>query len=149
MREHSQLEPLDQGRSPIRRIEDAQKQARALLDEPDMAEMAKEELAELEDRLAETRREIQLLLLPKDPNAERNVVMETGGGAGGEGGAVRRDADADVYAIRRAARLEDRDAGGQHDRAGRREGGGFRHHGEGAFSRLKYRERRAPRSAHR
>ena len=88
MREHSQLEPLDQAVRRYAELEDAQKQARALLDEPDMAEMAKEELAELENRLAATRREIQLLLLPKDPNAERNVVMEIRGGAGGEESAL-------------------------------------------------------------
>ena len=50
MREHSQLEPLDQAVRRYAELEDAQKQARALLDEPDMAEMAKEELAELENR---------------------------------------------------------------------------------------------------
>ena len=88
MREHSQLEPLDQAVRRYAELEDAQKQARALLDEPDMAEMAKEELAELENRLAATRREIQLLLLPKDPNAERNVVMEIRSGAGGEEAAL-------------------------------------------------------------
>ena len=88
MREHSQLEPLDQAVRRYAELEDAQKQARALLDDPDMAEMAKEELAELERRLAATRREIQLLLLPKDPNAERNVVMEIRGGAGGEEAAL-------------------------------------------------------------
>ena len=43
MREHSQLEPLDQAVCRYAELEDAQKQARALLDEPDMAEMAKEE----------------------------------------------------------------------------------------------------------
>ena len=50
--------------------------------------VAKEELDELERRLAATRREIQLLLLPKDPNAERNVVMEIRSGAGGEEAAL-------------------------------------------------------------
>ena len=140
MREHSQLEPLDQAVRRYAELEDAQKQARALLDEPDMAEMAKEELAELESRLAATRREIQLLLLPKDPNAERNVVMEIRSGAGGEEAALFGAMLMRMYMrLRRAARLEDRDAGGQHDRAGRREGGGFRSSsGEGAFSRLKY-----------
>lgn len=88
MREHSQLEPLDQAVRRYAELEDAQKQAHALLDDPDMAEMAKEELAELENRLTAIRREIQLLLLPKDPNAERNVVMEIRSGAGGEEAAL-------------------------------------------------------------
>ena len=105
-----------------------------------MAEMAKEELAELENRLAATRREIQLLLLPKDPNAERNVVMEIRSGAGGEEAALFGAMLMRMY-MRYAERhgWKDRDAGGQHDRAGRREGEAvFAITGEGAFSRLKY-----------
>ena len=98
MREHSQLEPLDQAVRRYAELEGAQKQARALLDDPDMAEMAKEELAELENRLTATRHEIQLLLLPKDPNAEKTVVFGNsawrscsdcqGGNAGTQGQSV-------------------------------------------------------------
>lgn len=52
-------------------LEDARKQAQALLDDPDMMQMAKEELDAIASRLEMTEREIQLLLLPKDPNAEK------------------------------------------------------------------------------
>lgn len=69
-------------------LEDARKQAQALLDDPDMMQMAKEELDAIASRLEMTEREIQLLLLPKDPNAEKNVVMEIRGGAGGEEAAL-------------------------------------------------------------
>ena len=88
MREHSQLEPLDQAVRRYAELEDAQKQAQALLDDPDMAEMAREELSGIASRLETAEREIQLLLLPKDPNAEKNVVMEIRGGAGGEEAAL-------------------------------------------------------------
>ena len=88
MREHSQLEPLDRAVRRYAELEDAQKQAQALLDEPDMAQMAKEELDQIAAELETTERDIQLLLLPKDPNAEKNVVMEIRGGAGGEEAAL-------------------------------------------------------------
>ena len=139
MREHSQLEPLDQAVCRYAELEDAQKQARALLDDPDMAEMAKEELAELERRLAATRREIQLLLLPKDPNAERNVVMEIRGGAGGEEAALFGAMLMRMYmryAERHGWKTEMLEAS-MTELGGVKEAV-FAIAGEGAFSRLKY-----------
>jgi peptide chain release factor 1 len=50
----------------------------------DMREMAKEELGELEARLPVIEQELKLLLLPKDPNDDRNVILEIRAGAGGD-----------------------------------------------------------------
>ncbi len=50
----------------------------------DMREMAKEELGELEAKLPLIEQELKLLLLPKDPNDERNVILEIRAGAGGD-----------------------------------------------------------------
>lgn len=50
----------------------------------DMREMAKEELGELEAKLPVIEQELKLLLLPKDPNDERNVILEVRAGAGGD-----------------------------------------------------------------
>lgn len=50
----------------------------------DMREMAKEELSELEAKLPVIEQELKLLLLPKDPNDDRNVVLEIRAGAGGD-----------------------------------------------------------------
>lgn len=50
----------------------------------DMREMAKEELSELEAKLPGIEQELKLLLLPKDPNDERNVILEIRAGAGGD-----------------------------------------------------------------
>ena len=71
MREHSQLEPLDQAVRRYGELEDARKQAQALLDDPDMMQMAKEELDAIASRLE-----------------VKNVVMEIRGGAGGEEAAL-------------------------------------------------------------
>ncbi len=50
----------------------------------EMREMAKEELSELESRLPGIEQELKLLLLPKDPNDDRNVILEIRAGAGGD-----------------------------------------------------------------
>jgi peptide chain release factor 1 len=56
--------------------------------DPDMAELAREDLSEKEPLLEKLEREIRLLLLPKDPNDEKSVIMEIRGGAGGEEAAL-------------------------------------------------------------
>lgn len=50
----------------------------------EMREMAKEELSELEAKLPGIEQELKLLLLPKDPNDDRNVILEIRAGAGGD-----------------------------------------------------------------
>lgn len=58
--------------------------ARELLQNPELKEMAQEELGELEQREHAMRDQLRLYLIPRDPNDERNVVMEIRGGAGGD-----------------------------------------------------------------
>ncbi|NTW27372.1 MAG: peptide chain release factor 1 [Candidatus Moranbacteria bacterium] len=57
-------------------------------DDPEMKEMAMEENMELSQRLAELEKEIEVLLLPKDPNDEKNIIIEIRGGAGGDESAL-------------------------------------------------------------
>jgi len=61
-------------------------QGRAMLSDadPEMREMANAEVASLEPRLAEIQEELKVLLLPKDPNDEKNVVLEIRAGTGGD-----------------------------------------------------------------
>jgi peptide chain release factor 1 len=56
--------------------------------DPDMAELARDELSEKEPLLGKLEQEIKILLLPKDPNDEKSVIMEIRGGAGGEEAAL-------------------------------------------------------------
>ena len=60
--------------------------ARALMSEsdPEIRAMAEEELAALEPRVAELEQELKVLLLPKDPNDEKNVILEIRAGTGGD-----------------------------------------------------------------
>ncbi len=54
----------------------------------DMREMAKEELAEAKERLAECEQNLKILLIPKDPNDDKNVIVEIRAGAGGDEAAL-------------------------------------------------------------
>jgi peptide chain release factor 1 len=58
--------------------------ARVMLTDPDMRAMAEEEIAALEPREASIAEELKLLLLPKDPNDEKNVILEIRAGTGGD-----------------------------------------------------------------
>ncbi|MCD6259334.1 MAG: peptide chain release factor 1 [Helicobacteraceae bacterium] len=59
-----------------------------MLADPEMMEMAKEELKAIEPQLDRLEEEIKLLLLPKDPNDDRNIIVELRAGAGGDEAAI-------------------------------------------------------------
>jgi peptide chain release factor 1 len=52
--------------------------------DPEMVELAREELRDLEERIAETQEQLKLLLIPKDPNDRKSVVVEIRAGTGGD-----------------------------------------------------------------
>lgn len=58
--------------------------AKEMLKDKDMAEFAKEELSSLEERKVQIEKELEILLLPHDPNDEKNVIVEIRGAAGGD-----------------------------------------------------------------
>ncbi len=64
------------------------KDAKAMLGDPEMIDMAKEELKELEPKIPMIEEQIKLLLLPKDPNDDRNIIVELRAGAGGDEAAI-------------------------------------------------------------
>ena len=87
-REQRQLQPVIEAyRAYSATLEDLE-QAKALLDDPELGEMAKEELAAAKARLPEQEHALKLLLLPRDPNDEKNVILEIRGGVGGEESAL-------------------------------------------------------------
>ena len=139
MREHNRLEPLHQAVIRYEAMLHQQAEARAMLSDPDMADMAREELARLSAEIAQTEQDIRVLLLPRDPNADKNVVMEVRAGAGGEEAALfgamlmRMYAR---YAERRGWRVEMLDAN-MTELGGVKEAV-FAIAGDGAFSRLRY-----------
>ena len=62
--------------------------AEELLHDPDFRDLAQEELEQAKGEMARLEEELKILLLPKDPNDGRNVIMELRGGVGGEEGAL-------------------------------------------------------------
>lgn len=139
MREHSQLEPLDRAVARYSALLGERAEAQAMLGDAELDAMAREELARLEQDIPAAEREIQLLLLPRDPNAGRNVVMEVRAGAGGEEAALFGTMLMRMYtryAERQGWRVEMLDAN-MTELGGVKEAV-FSVIGEGAYSRLKY-----------
>jgi len=82
-REYAQLEPLMRCYDHYRATEDAIAAAREMLSDREMAELAREELAEAEDRLQSLEPQLHGLLVPPDPNDQRNIYLEIRAGTGG------------------------------------------------------------------
>ena len=59
-------------------------EAKGMLNDPDMKELAEEEIATATESKERLERELQLLLIPKDPNDDKNIIMEIRGAAGGD-----------------------------------------------------------------
>ena len=59
-------------------------EATSMLDDPEMAAMAQEELTRLEAQATTLEEELKIMLLPKDPNDEKNVILEIRAGTGGD-----------------------------------------------------------------
>ena len=87
-REHADLSGLVEAYRSYRKILDEIAGNRELLSDPEMKEMAEAELEELESRKQEVESGIKLLLLPKDPNDSRNVILEIRAGTGGDESAL-------------------------------------------------------------
>ena len=85
-KQHRDLETVVEAYKRYRAIADGMAEARAMLgeDDPEMRQMAADELAQLEARLPAAEEELKLLLLPKDPNDEKNVVVEIRAATGGD-----------------------------------------------------------------
>ncbi len=84
MREHAELGELNEIAVNFRRLREEIDAARELLDDPEMRDMAREELSELEPKLEQAAREARIALLPKDPDDYKNAVLEVRAGAGGD-----------------------------------------------------------------
>ncbi len=82
-REYAQLEPIVACFKRFQAVEAAIAETREMLQDPEMADLAKDELKEAERRHAELEPELQRLLLPPDPNDERNIYLEIRAGTGG------------------------------------------------------------------
>ncbi|AND69414.1 peptide chain release factor 1 [Dyella thiooxydans] len=138
-REYAQLEPVA---AALREHDQAQRElaeSRAMLADPELKEMAADDVDRLEHRLEALDGELQILLLPTDPRDEGNLFLEVRAGTGGDEAAIFAGDLLRMYlryAERRGWRTEIESAHpGEH--------GGYKEavariEGKGAFSRLKY-----------
>ena len=85
-KQHRDLEPTVDKFREYRKIKDGIAEAKAMLNDgdPDIREMAQAELDALEPKIGPVEEELKLLLLPKDPNDEKNIVIEVRAGTGGD-----------------------------------------------------------------
>lgn len=90
MKEHSDLQPIIDKINEYKTNQETIEESFEMLKEsdPEIVEMAKEELATSKENLVRIENEIKLLLLPKDPNDDKNVFVEIRGGAGGDEAAL-------------------------------------------------------------
>jgi peptide chain release factor 1 len=89
-REYAELETVVQCYGSFRAVKSDLDEARSMLEDsdPDLRQMAKEEIGTGETRLAEIELELQTLLLPRDPNDSHNVFLEIRAGTGGDEAAI-------------------------------------------------------------
>ncbi|NDJ77758.1 MAG: peptide chain release factor 1 [Chloroflexi bacterium] len=137
--ERAELQEIVDATRSYRQALDDLAQAEALLDDPDMAELAQEEASHLRDTIPAMEDFLRRLLLPKDPRDEKNVIVEIRAGAGGDEAGIFA---ADLF------RMYSRYAENQRWKvevvSGNETGvGGYKEvvfevRGRGAFSRLKY-----------
>ena len=86
-REQSEIAPIVNQFQKLQKIDRQLGESKTILDEekdPELIEMAQEDMADLETQKQETIEALKVLLLPKDPRDERNVIMEIRAGTGGE-----------------------------------------------------------------
>ena len=87
MKAHADMEPIVLTYREFKRALDGIEDAKELLEmekDPEMRELAQAELDELKETSAELEQQLKILLLPKDPNDEKNVILEIRAGTGGE-----------------------------------------------------------------
>lgn len=142
MKEHSDMNPIVEKYRELKKTQETIDDAISILNEnndEELKQMAKEDLSENRNKLETLQNELKILLLPKDPNDDKNVIMEIRGGAGGDEAALFAG---DLfrmycrYAERHRWKVEmmssnENDLGGFKEVA-------FMIQGQGAYSRLKY-----------
>lgn len=143
MKEHSDITPVIEKYREYKQTMEAIEEAKEMLEDnsldEDFRQLAKEELNENNKKIEEVRNELKVLLLPKDPNDEKNVIVEIRGGTGGDEAALFAG---DLfrmysrYAERQRWKIEimnstESDAGGFKEIV-------FMINGKGAYSRFKY-----------
>ena len=87
-KEQRRLAPIVDIYNKYKQTKDDIETAKEMSKDPDMAEFAKEEISNLNKEIEDMEKELEILLLPHDPNDEKNVIVEIRGAAGGDEGNI-------------------------------------------------------------
>ena len=88
MKEHASIEEIVAKFREYKKVKKAMEDAEDLMQDPDMKDLAEEEYYSSKEQLPKIEEELKLLLIPKDPDDDRNIICEIRGGAGGEEAAL-------------------------------------------------------------
>ena len=139
LRERNDLEPIIEAYRAYRRAEADMEEAQELMSDPDMKELCQETFAAAKAQKEALYEQLQILLLPKDPNDEKSVIVEIRGGVGGEESALFAHSLFRMYSMFAAKQgwsvelmnYNETELGGVKE-------ADFVINGRGAYSRLKY-----------
>ena len=143
MKEYKSLSPIIEKYREYKKVQEAFDEAKELLDngglDKDFKDMVQLEYEENKEKIEQSKEELKILLLPKDPNDDKNVIIEIRGGAGGEEASLFANSlyrMYTMYAESKGWKMEVLNAN-------ETELGGFKEisfsiDGEGAYSRFKY-----------
>ena len=138
-KEQSELQTLVETFRTYRATLEQRDQAQELMSDPEMRELAQEEYQQALEQIPQLERELQILLLPRDPNDHKNVIVEIRAGVGGEEAALFAHSLYRMYSMYAESRRWKTEV----DSVSETELGGIKEisftiEGEGAFSRLKF-----------
>lgn len=142
IKEHSDMTPIVEKYLEYKALKTAAEEAKTILEDPDskeLHELARAEAAECEEKIEACSEELKILLLPKDPNDEKNVIVEIRAGAGGDEAALFASSLFRMYSMYAESRRWKIDIMNSSETGI----GGFKEIsfmiiGQGAYSRLKY-----------
>ena len=139
LREKNELEPIVEAFQAYNRAEQEMADAQELMADPEMKELCQQTYGEAKEEKERLYRQLQILLLPKDPNDEKNVIVEIRGGVGGEESALFAHSLFRMYSMYAASKgwsvelmnYNETELGGVKE-------ADFVMSGRGAYSRMKY-----------
>ena len=138
-KEQTELQPLVETYRTYLRTQQSHREAESLLSDPEMKELAQEEWRQSKEELERLEHQLKILLLPKDPNDDKNVIVEIRAGVGGEEAALFAHSLYRMYSMFAEANHWKTEV----DSVSETELGGvkeisFTIEGDGAYSRLKF-----------
>jgi len=88
MKEHAEIEPIVNKFREYKNTKKAFEEAKEMMNDPELKDLAEEEMLNTKEQLPRLEEELKILLIPKDPDDDKNIICEIRGGAGGDEAAL-------------------------------------------------------------